>query len=318
MSVPAAGFPQTVEYSMDKWFMDRVPWALLTCLAGLACVLYADNEGGNGPVLAIVYLAMLALVCAGLAAATLIEDRSGLPFYVTILIGLLIFVVVVSVTALIAFGVGSRPGSPSIGRLRWGEFFNPPIHVFGWLLIYLGSGWTGYALLRHFYPARPILMLSPAGITYHRGCLKNLLIPWQEVHGVGPLESENASGFGSRFPQATAVVVTQAFYEQHIAPKRGMLAPPGFERIFQPKGAMMQMVLTQAEIIIFQKDLRELIDVRWKAFLNQPPPAPAAGEPPGPPVVYGRWSIDGSWWQAIQFLTPLVGMGAVVLHASNL
>jgi hypothetical protein len=28
--------------------------------------------------------------------------------------------------------------------------------------------------------------------------------------------------------------------------------------------------------------------------------------------------MDGSWWQAIQFVAPLVGMAAVVLHARSI
>jgi hypothetical protein len=33
---------------------------------------------------------------------------------------------------------------------------NPPTNVFGWMLIYLGSGWITYALFRHFYPKRTL------------------------------------------------------------------------------------------------------------------------------------------------------------------
>lgn len=91
----------------------------------------------------------------------------------------------------------------------------------------------------------PANLLSPAGIAYHRAWLKNLFIPWQDVQGVGgPLEIESASGFPSTSPHALAVVVTQDFYERHIAPKPSFLAPPRFERMFQPKNAMMQVVLT--------------------------------------------------------------------------
>ena len=46
----------TVEYSMDKWLMDRVPWALWFCLAGLAVILHTDSRGVNGAALAGVYL----------------------------------------------------------------------------------------------------------------------------------------------------------------------------------------------------------------------------------------------------------------------
>jgi len=44
--------------------------------------------------------------------------------------------------------------------------------------------------------------------------------------------------------------------------------------------------------------------------------ASQTGKQPRPSIVYGRWSVEGTWWQAVKFLTPLVAMVAVVLHAT--
>jgi hypothetical protein len=92
--------------------------------------------------------------------------------------------------------------------------------------------------------------------------------------------------------------------------------------MFEPKGELMQMVLTCTDVAVDPEDYLGPVDARWKAFRDRPRSAPdpsgqSVGSPP-PSIVYGRWSIDGSLLQAISFLAPLVGMAAVVLHASAL
>ena len=137
----------------------------------------------------------------------------------------------------------------------------------------------------------------------------------KQVQRVGNLEIENASNTVSTFPHVTVVVVTRAFYERQVAPKRGFLMPPGSELMFRPEGETIQIVLNNADLIVDPRDFREPAEARWKAFRHQPAPTPSSGDISATGIVYGRWSIDGSWWQAIQFVAPLVGMVAVVLHA---
>lgn len=299
MSDPAADPSVTVEYSTDKWRMDRVPWASWFCVAGLAIILNADR-GRSGAGLAAVYLALVGLAFAGWAAVTLI-DRSGYPFYVVLPA---FFAIAFLVTIIIAaFGV--LGGHSAVGRLWWSQLVNPPLYAFGWMLIYLGCGWIAYALLRHFYPNRAMLELSLVGVAYHRPWLRDVLIPWQQVQGLGHLE----------IPEAIAVVVVRNdFYEQHIAPKRSFLSPPGSENMFRANGDMMQMALNAPELVVAAKDFRVPLEARWKAFRDRP----QSGMSPGPRIVYGRWETDGSWWQVIWFLAPLIGMAVVVLHASSL
>lgn len=76
MSPPTADVSASVGYSVDKWQMDRVPWAMWFCVGGLAISLHAESRGVPGAALAFVYLALLALAFAGWASTTLIE-RSG-------------------------------------------------------------------------------------------------------------------------------------------------------------------------------------------------------------------------------------------------
>lgn len=312
MNEPPADVSATVAYSMDKWLLDRVPWAMWFCVAGLAVVLHADSRGRNGAVLAFVYLALLGLAFAGWAATTLI-DRST-SFFVSIAMGAVIaFLVVVIIIAV----VGTVGRSVPRGTLWWSGLVDPPPHVFGWMLIYLGCGYTAYALFRHYHPGRPIVMLSQSGVLFHRSWLRDLFIPWQDIQGVGHLDTSSAGAPATANPHAIVVVVTNDFYERYIAPKRSFLAPPGSELMFWPKGAMTQMVLTSTDVAVDPNDYRVPIEARWKAFRDLPKAATRSGASDVKCVTYGRWSIDRSWWQAIKFLAPLIGIATVVLHANG-
>lgn len=302
----------TVDYSIDRWQMDRVPWAMWFCVGGLAISLHTESRGMPGAALAFVYLALLALAFAGWAGTTLIE-RSDYPWYVVVPVVIVIVVVIAGFISLF----GSSRGYPAYGRQWWSQLVHPPPNVFGWMLLYLGGGWIAFALLRHIHPARPIISLSPAGLTFNRAWLPDVFIPWQEVHAVGPLEAENTGLAPTIYPHALAVTVSKEFYERVIAPKRSILSPPGAEAMFRPKGTMMQMVLTTPEIVVEFEDYRAPIDARWKAF-REKPRADAPARPTSARHVYGRWSYEGSWGQMLMFGLPILGAAAVVLHASGI
>lgn len=78
------------------------------------------------------------------------------------------------------------------------------------------------------------------------------------------------------------------------------------------------MAINSTEVAVVPEDYHVPMEARWKAFRDRPRPSvPQTGKKqPRPSIVYGRWSIDGTWWQAVKFLTPLVAMVAVVLHAT--
>lgn len=315
MSEPAADVSATIEYSMDKWLIDRVPWALWLCAGGLAVVLYAGISGVNGALLAFVYLVVLGVAFAGFALTTLIA-RSGVSFVTDFAVHILIFVVVAAIIAITVAAIGgSARGSAGFGSQRWGSLVNPPVHVFGWMMIYLGLGWIALAVYRHFHPARPILTLAPAGISFHRSWLPDLFIPWQDIRGVGPFEP---GGRPAANPQVIIVLVAKDFFEHQVAPKRRFFAPPGSEFMFWPEGEMVQVVLNSAEVAVAIADYRIPIETRWRAFRDQPRSAPPPVGPLATSIVYGRWSIDGSRWQRIRFLAPIVAAIAVVVHALSI
>jgi hypothetical protein len=313
MSEPAGDVSTTIEYSMDKWLIDRVPWALWVCAAGVAVALYADSRGVNGALLAFIYLAVLGLAFAGFAMTTLIA-RSGISSIADVVLHILIFVVVAAITtiAIAAIGGSTQRG---YGSMRWSTIVKPPENVFGWMMIYLGLGWIAFAAYRHFYPARPILMLAPAGISFHRSWLPDLFIPWQDIRGVGPVEP---GGRPADNPQVITVLVAKDFFDQHIAPKRRFFAPPGSEYMFWPEGETVHVVLNSAEVAVALADYRIPIEMRWMAFRHQPRSAPPPVGPLATSIVHGRWSIDGSWRQRILFLAPIVAMVAVAVHALGL
>jgi hypothetical protein len=287
-------------------------WA---CVAGVAIALHAESRGQNGAILAFVYLALLGLAFAGFALTALI-GRSGLPFLLECLIGLLVFIVVAGVIGGISLVAGGSGGSSSytgvMRSLFWSHLVNPSFNVFGWMLIYLGSGWIAFSFYRHFHADRAIVSLSPAGIQFHRPWLKGLSIPWQEVQGVGHLVISPDSGVPFTTPIA-AVVVGNDFYERHIAPRRSFFAPPGTEAMFRPKGEMMQVVLNSADMTVKTDEFLGPVEARWKAFRDRHG-ALSRLDGPGTSIVYGRWSIDGSPWQAVQFLAPLIGLAVVALY----
>lgn len=230
MSEPSADVSATVGYTMDKWRMDRLPWAMWACVAGLAVALHAESRGQNGAVLAVVYLALLGLAFAGYALTTLI-GRSGLPLLLELLIGVLVLIIVAGVIGVISVLVGGPSGRSSyVGTVRslyWSHLVNPSLNVFGWMMLYLGLGWIAFSSYRHFYSDRAVVSMSSAGIHFHRPWLKGLFIPWQEVRGVGHLVVPGISGVPYVSPYAAAVTVGQDFYEQHIAAKRSFFSPPG-------------------------------------------------------------------------------------------
>jgi hypothetical protein len=317
MSDPTADLTATVEYTMDKWLVDRVPWGLWAAVAGLAVVLHTDSHGGSGAAVALAYMALLALAFAGYASTRLL-DRTGLPFVAILLLSLVIVFVAAFVIAVAGGALGS---SPRVGRPTWTGMVNPPPNAFGWMLIYLGLGWAALAAVRHVVPARPIVTLTPRGVGFHRPWLRDVVIPWQDIEGVGPPETTGPGGGTIRNPNAVAVVVGHDFYARCIVPKRSAFEPPGTDVMFQPKRDQMQIVLTSADVTVAPADYLAPIAARWAAFRDRPrsvvPSVAPSALPATPRIVHGRWSFDGTLRQALWFLAPLAGLAAVLLHASG-
>lgn len=128
-----------------------------------------------------------------------------------------------------------------------------------------GVGWIAFALYRHFNPARPILTLSPAGISYHVPWLKDLTIPWHEIQAVDALERGGGPGIiPNRFDDTTVVLISTEFDERNILVRRTLLAGRGWYEMFIPKGSLMQMVLHFGLFSIPPQDIREPAEIKWE------------------------------------------------------
>jgi hypothetical protein len=325
MDAGVADVFQTVEYSRDKWTMEKVPHALLFCFVGIAFVGYiAPGPPFRGIVLAVI--ALLGMVVIFLFVAILYElIFEGRTTVIRLLAAAL---AIICLTAL----YWNRPGALLTPRYPRGPHVPP--NVFGWMAIIGAVAWIVFALYRHFRPARPMLVLSPAGISYHGALVRNLLIPWHEIQGVDGLEYTGASGIPYRFPNSTAVLISREFYDQHILVQRSVLRGPtkSWNNLFVPKessskDSFMQMVLHHQTFAIDAKDIREPVEARWKAFRSGPPSAPGDAKPIAAAgqgsdkvsrQVYGAWSIDGSLWQAIKFLVPIIGIVAILADSTGI
>jgi hypothetical protein len=300
MEAGTADVFQTVEYSRDKRTMETVPRALLLCLLGLVLALYLDSQPpGRTMLLAFVFMFFVAVVL--IAFRLMFEGRN-----IAMRLLATVFVIVILVALF-----WDRPGdlltpqSPSGPR-------NVPASVWGWILTYGAIGWIAFTLYRHFFPPRPILMLSPAGISFHLSWLRDLLIPWREIQGVEALEIADTSGAVRRAEDATVVLVSKAFYDRYIEARVSSILPSA--RIFFPKDPSMQILLPYLWFSIDPKHIRAPVEARWKAFRHEPP---TDTEPIWEgSQIYATWSIDGSLSQATKFLVPLFGIVAVLVHSA--
>jgi hypothetical protein len=222
-------------------------------------------------------------------------------------------------------------------------YLDLPSDLPGWIFILVGLGFIARALARLAFPARPILTLSPAGIAFHLRFLNNTLVPWHEVKDVAALDLTGPHGPPDRYPDVTALLISNEFYERHLLPKYRrwekplartlyfLIGPtwqiratalPGeeWELMFRPKGALMQMALPHPMLWfrIDPKDLRDPVEARWKAFRDRrgtSVPTTKAQPPRGAALVYGKWSPKLTRWQAVLIVVPLIGILAVLTNA---
>ncbi len=298
--------------------MRRVPLALLLCLAGMALVIHV-SPGLPHPAILVIFSAMLAAWLLGQLGFALVSEglAAGSPwlaigFAVLAVLGFFALHVLASVLP-----GWHHPGDVIDYRGRP----DPPANILGWMIIFSTTGWTAFALYRHFIPAAPLLRLTTAGVSYRAAGLKDLLIPWHEIEEVDGFELTGPTGYPLRRENLTTVLVARRFYEAHILPKRGTFGAPGWDRLFLARGASVQIMLPYEWFCIEPKQMREPVEARWTAFRKASPAAQSdAGLGSKTPLVYGAWSIDGSLWQTLTFLGPLTAIVALLasaLHAGG-
>jgi hypothetical protein len=78
------------------------------------------------------------------------------------------------------------------------------------------------------------------------------------------------------FTGVTVVLVTQAFYDQHIHVDSWLLRGPNWHNFFIPKGSMMQVAFHHDALAAPAAELRTAIETRWRAFGGAPATAAAS------------------------------------------
>jgi hypothetical protein len=303
----ATDVDRTVEYGRERYWMNRVPLALLGCIAGLFMLAMDPGPPGLAPLL---LLGALLVAGAAAAIATFAMNHAIDQLKPVWSVG---FVLALALGAVVWF-----VGEP---RYRRTSLLDPSFGMLGWMFVFFSLGFIAFALGKHLRPAPPMLALSPEGLKLHYSWLKDLLIPWVQVEHVGQLEHVLPGGTVSRHPESLVVVMSQDFYERHILPRRTFLSGSLWSGMFQPRGtqgAQMQMLLPYPWFSIPLKDMQEPVEARWKAFREQEADAPSQA-PTEPPLRLSAWSHKTmTLWRQILFAVPMAGVLLMLTHFGGL
>ena len=117
--------------------------------------------------------------------------------------------------------------------VAFGEYPETKHAAVAWLAVAGGVGWTALAFYRRSYPGRPLFALSPAGIHYPDA---KEVIPWHEIQDLGWIDIAVGSGRRQvRFCDVTVAIVSQEFYDAHVAIPTLFGGDRGWNFLFVPK-----------------------------------------------------------------------------------
>ena len=302
MDAPDTDVYRTVEYGRERYWMNRVPWALLACAAGLFMIAMDPGPPGIAPFL---FLGALMIVASAYAISTFAYDHAfdslkpiwTVGFVLALALGVLVFIFV----------------PPRYLRRDLFDPFQPSMRTLGWMFVFFSCGYVAFALLKHFRPETPVLRLSPTGIEFNYSWLRDLRIPWYEVERVGLLEHILAGGIVSRFPNNPIVAVSQEFYERNMLPRRTFLSGQFWSGLFQSHGKQVQILLPWPWFSVSMAEMSEAVDARWKAFREQPDAhAPSTT---APPLRASAWSVATMTpWRRVALGIPLASLILMLVH----
>jgi WD40 repeat protein len=152
-----------------------------------------------------------------------------------------------------------------------GELF-PNNRYPGWPFAVIGGGWAMWEFWRLHNPGKPLLVLSPQGIGLRIVGIKEVLVPWADVCGVGTVDVSAVhptAPWRVKFPDVTVFEVSRRFYEENIHIDSSLLRGPGWVNTFIPKGDVVQVALHQEILPIKPDVLRAEIEARWRAFKDE-------------------------------------------------
>ena len=309
---PTTDLDRIVEFGRERYWMNRIPLALLGCAAGLFMLAMDPVPPGPVPIAALCFLLLVgAAVGISRFAVDHVMDGPKPVWTVGLVLALALSVVVFFVVP---------------PRYQRSSLLDVSLGTLGWMFVLFSLGYVAFALSKHVSPERPMLSLSPEGVRLHISWLKGLLIPWHEIERVGQLEHVLPGGTISRHPGAVVVAMSHDFYERHILPRRTFLSGQLWSNMFQPRnpqsgaqvGEQIQMLLPYTWFSISQEDMQQPVEARWKAFRERPADAPfqASNEPP---LRMSTWSPGTlTRWQQLSLAAPMACALLMLAHFGGL
>ena len=160
--------------------------------------------------------------------------------------------------------------------VAFGEYPETKHAAVAWLAVAGGVGWTALAFYRRSYPGRPLFALSPAGIHYPDA---KEVIPWHKIQDLGWIDIAVGSGRRQvRFCDVTVAIVSQEFYDAHVAIPTLFGGDRGWNFLFVPKGSVVQCALHHELVSVERQALRDAVEMRWHAFRDRRPDASSTGD----------------------------------------
>ena len=122
-----------------------------------------------------------------------------------------------------------------------------------------GLIWTLWEFWRLHNPGKPLLTLSPDGVSLRILGVKDVLIPWADVRAVGSADDH-----------VTLIEVSKRFYDRFIHVGNVLVRGPGWDDRFIRRGDTVQVALHQEVLPVESDVLRAEIEARWNAFKDKP------------------------------------------------
>jgi hypothetical protein len=146
----------------------------------------------------------------------------------------------------------------------------------GGIGVLAGGPLAAYEVYKIMRPGKPMLELTPRGIIIRFDMIKEMFIPWHEVHGVGSIEV--GGGWLDRsvsWSNVTAVRVTKRFYDRNLHVDSNFLRGPHWHHFFIQRGDMVDVAFHEQTLPMKAEQLYAEIEARWHAFRGAKRATPA-------------------------------------------
>ena len=223
------------------------------------------------------------------------------------------------------------------------------------LALTFGGALLAVTIWRRWNHGKPLFTLAPDGIHYRIPLVKEVLIPWHEIQGVGTIDIK--TGYWSIFwplqtldynewilRDVTVILLPMPFYQRRIHVDSFFLRGPAWKASFIPKGSLMQMALHHELVSVEARSLREAVEARWLAFRERPSLEPArtsvprmasggtapqnsasdpattahTAVPTSMVVAMGQSPKAMSPWEATKIIVPLIAIAIVSANLAGL